>query len=98
MYRLTGSLALSIAYGIQADSINNNFFRMFRELSAQAGEAMVLGAFLVDILPPRRFDRLNTADWRALTIDDLNQLGICPRGAQESGSMRMRTKSRKTSI
>lgn len=60
-YRFTGSLALSIAYGMQVDTTDNEFFRMFKELSAEAGEAMVLGAFLVDILPPRRCNYLNMA-------------------------------------
>ena len=65
-FRLTGSLALSIAYGIQVENMDNEFFRMYKELSAEAGEAMVLGAFLVDIIPPRGFNRLNMSYGKAL--------------------------------
>lgn len=71
IYRLTGSLALSIAYGIQVENKDNEFFRMYKELSADAGQAMVLGAFLVDIIPPRGCNRLNMACGKVLTIDDL---------------------------
>jgi len=49
--RLTGSLALSIAYGIQADTPDNEFFRMYKEMIDSMGDALVPGAFFVDFLP-----------------------------------------------
>ena len=51
--RLTGSLALSIAYGIEADTKDNEFFRLNREMLHDFDEACVPGTFLVDVLPFR---------------------------------------------
>ena len=51
--RLTRSLALSIAYGIRAGTLNNEFIRMFDEMWEPARKAVVPGAFLVDIIPLR---------------------------------------------
>ena len=51
--RLTGSLALSIAYGIRADALDNEFIRAFEELWEPARKALIPGTFLVDIIPPR---------------------------------------------
>ena len=51
--RLTGSLALSIAYGIQTDTPDNKYLRLFGEMRRSFSEASVPGAFLVDVLPSR---------------------------------------------
>lgn len=48
---LTGSFALSIAYGIQADTPDNEFLRAYKDMLEGVTEATVPGAFLVDILP-----------------------------------------------
>ena len=54
--RLTGSLALSIAYGIRADTPDNEFICMYEEALEAAREALVPGTFLVDVLPLREPD------------------------------------------
>ena len=51
--RLTHSLALSIAYGIRADTFDNEFIRIFEEMWEPARKAVVPGAFLVDVIPLR---------------------------------------------
>ena len=65
--RLTGSLALSIAYGIRADTLDNEFLRMYEEMLGAAREALVPGTFLVDVLPFRKPDPLSTDFGRPLT-------------------------------
>ena len=70
-YRLTGSLALSIAYGIRADTPDNEFVRMYEEVLAVAREALLPGAFLVDVFPPRGPDSLSMDCGSARTDDDL---------------------------
>jgi hypothetical protein len=50
---LAGSLALSVAYGIQAETPENEFFCMFNGTLKAANEGLVPGAFIVDILPFR---------------------------------------------
>lgn len=94
--RLTGSLALSIAYGIQADTPDNEFFRMFTEMMDAMSEALVPGAFFVDIFPLRESNHLSTVRSRALTKDDLRQSRICLLGSQVYGSMRMQKKLSRT--
>ena len=51
--RLTGSLALSIAYGIQVDAPDNEFFCLYKSFMDAMDESMVPGSFLVDLLPFR---------------------------------------------
>ena len=51
--RLAGSLALSIAYGIWAGTLDNEFICMFEEMWEPARKAVVPGTFLVDIIPLR---------------------------------------------
>ena len=84
--RLTGSLALSIAYGIQVDTPDNEFFHLFEEAVEAANEALVPGAFLVDIIPPRESHRLIVGCGRTLTSDRPPQSGICLRGSPVYGS------------
>ena len=67
--RLTGSLALSIAYGIQADTPDNEFFHMFEEAVEEGNEASVPGAFLVDVIPLRESHPLSMGCGRTLTSD-----------------------------
>ena len=67
--RLTGSLALSVAYGIEADTPDNEFFHMYEEMLNEVNEAAVPGAFLVDILPFREFNPLSVDCERTLTGD-----------------------------
>ena len=55
--RLTGSLALSLAYGIQTDDPDNKFFRLYREMLDDLDVASVPGTFLVDVLPFRGSSR-----------------------------------------
>ena len=50
---LTGSLALSIAYGIQADTPENEFFCMYKGVLGAVNEASVPGTFIVDVIPFR---------------------------------------------
>lgn len=95
--RLTGSLALSIAYGIQADTLDNEYFRIYKRVSESSGEAMVLGAFLVDILPFRGYTHLGIDYGKTLTVDRLPQSNICPPGSPVPDFMRVRTRSRRTS-
>lgn len=71
---------------------------MYKDLTAEASEAMVLGTFLVDILPFRGFDRLIMAYTRALTVDDLPQSSIYLRGALVSGSTHAQTKLEGNSV
>lgn len=49
----TGSLALSVAYGIEVDSVENPYFHAAEEATESIAEAMVPGAFLVELLPIR---------------------------------------------
>ncbi|KAF9783497.1 cytochrome P450 [Thelephora terrestris] len=48
---LTGSLALSIAYGIRADTPHNEFILMYEKMLKTAQEGLVPGTFLVDMFP-----------------------------------------------
>ena len=57
--RITGSLALSIAYGIQADTPDDKYLRLFREMMRSFTEASVPGTFVVDVLPFRESNHLN---------------------------------------
>ena len=57
--RLTGSLALSVAYGIQTETADNEYLRLYREMILSFGRAAVPGAFVVDIFPPRESNPLN---------------------------------------
>ena len=50
---LTTSLPLSISYGIQADTIDNKFIRLFEKVLEGANRCAVPGAFFVDIIRPR---------------------------------------------
>ena len=50
----TGSLALSIAYGIQVDSVDNPYFHVAEEATASLQAALVPGAFPVEFLPFRK--------------------------------------------
>ena len=61
--RLTGALALSIAYGVQVDTPDNEILRSFNEVTEALKAVLVPGAFLVDVLPPRRSGLLS-ADHR----------------------------------
>lgn len=89
--RLSGSLALSIAYGIQADTPDNEFFRMYKDMLDELTEALVPGTFFVDILPPRGSnDPLSMR--RALIDDDQPQSGICLPGSQVHDSTRVQKK------
>ena len=65
--RLTGSLALSISYGIQADTMDNEFIRMYEEMWEGARRALVPGAFLIDVLPFRRPDLLSVGLRKTIT-------------------------------
>ena len=49
----TGSLALSIAYGIQVDSVENPYFHVAEEATESLQAALVPGAFPVEFLPFR---------------------------------------------
>ena len=73
LLRLTGSLALSIAYGIWADTPDNEFIRMYEEMMGTAHKALVPGSFLVDFLPLRAPDPLRLYRRRALTNDGSSQ-------------------------
>lgn len=48
---LTGSLALSVAYGLNIESENNKFYRASEGAMSAVDEAMVPGRFFVDIFP-----------------------------------------------
>lgn len=63
-------MALSIAYGIQADSPDNEFVRSYQNLLDASHEALVPGAFLVDLVPFRGSHRFPTVRRRAL-VDDV---------------------------
>ena len=90
--RLTGSLALSIAYGIQVDTPDNEFFRMHKDMMDAITEALIPGTFLVDILPFRGFNRSSMIRGRALTDGDPPQSSIYLLGSQVYDSTRMQTK------
>ena len=49
----TGSIALSIAYGIRVDSTENPYFRVAEETTESLQAALVPGAFPVEFLPFR---------------------------------------------
>ena len=54
----TGSLALSIAYGIQVDSVDNPYFHVAEEATESLQAALVPGAFPVEFLPIRALSLL----------------------------------------
>jgi len=54
----TGSLALSIAYGIQVGSVDNPYFRIAEEATECLQPALVPGAFPVELLPIRALSLL----------------------------------------
>ena len=56
-HRLNGSLAFSIAYGIQVDTPDNELFRTYTEVVDAIAEALVPGSFLVDVFPFRESNR-----------------------------------------
>lgn len=56
---LTASLSLSISYGIQADTTDNKFTRLFEELLAGVKQTAIPGAFFVDAVPLREYDGMN---------------------------------------
>jgi hypothetical protein len=87
--RLTGSLALSIAYGIQADTPDNEFFRRFQAALEGMNEASVPGTFLVDVLPLRGSNPLSMDCERMLTDDGLPQSGIYLLGSPVCSSTRL---------
>ena len=94
-FRLTGSLALSIAYGIRADTPDNKFIRVYEEMLKSAQKGLVPGTFLVDIIPPRRCDPLSV-DWEGTLIDDaLSQSSIYLRGFLVCNSTRSQVKLRR---
>ena len=70
-FSLTGSLALSIAYGIRAETPENEFFCMYKGVLEAVNEASVPGTFIVDILPFRGSSRLSMKFTRTLTDNDL---------------------------
>ena len=97
--RLTGSLALSIAYGIQADAPDNEFFCMYKLLLGAMNQVFVPGSFAVDILPFRGSYHLSTSvRRRALTDGDLPQSSICLLGFQASNSTHMQTRLTRTCV
>ena len=51
--RLGGSLILSIAYGIEANSQENQFFANAQQATHSLGPTLLPGAFLVDWIPLR---------------------------------------------
>ena len=51
----TGSLALSISYGIRVDSSKNPYFSTAEDVLEKLEEAQVPGAFPVEFLPFREF-------------------------------------------
>ena len=55
--RFTGSLALSIAYGVEIETKDNKFFRLYKEMAHDFDRACVPGTFLVDVLPFRGSSR-----------------------------------------
>ena len=56
---LTGSLALSVAYGIQVETPENEFFCRYTNSLKVSNEALVPGTFIVDILPFRELNHLS---------------------------------------
>ena len=67
-------MALSIAYGIQADAPDNEFLRLYKKLVDVMNESMVPGSFLVDLLPFRgshRFGWESANQRRAATVRHL---------------------------
>jgi hypothetical protein len=60
--RLTGSLALSVAYGIRTETADNEYIRLYRKMINSLGRAVVPGAFVVDVFPPRESHPLNVGD------------------------------------
>ena len=50
---LTGSLTLSIAYGVNIESESNKFFSASEDAMAAVDVAMLPGSFLVDVFPIR---------------------------------------------
>ena len=52
---VTGSLALSITYGIRVDSPKNPYFSAAEDVLDHLEEAQVPGAFPVEFLPFREF-------------------------------------------
>ena len=97
MHRLTGSLALSIAYGIEAENPDNEFFRMYHDVLGAISEALVPGTFLVDVFPLRGSSRSNVDCWRALPNGSLKQSNIYLRGSPAYDSTHVQTKLRMTS-
>ena len=51
-FSLTASIPLSISYGIQADTPDDKYIRMFTELLEGANKAAIPGTFFVDIIHP----------------------------------------------
>jgi len=50
---LTGSLTLSVAYGVNIESESDKFYSASEDAMSALGTAMIPGAFLVDALPIR---------------------------------------------
>ena len=53
--RMTASLSLSVAYGIDVQSVNDPFVVMVEECMKTISTAGTPGAFLVDSLPIRKY-------------------------------------------
>jgi hypothetical protein len=94
--RLTGSLALSIAYGIRADTSHNEFILMYEKILKAAQEGLVPGTFFVDIFPFRMPDLASMGCRGISTDDDLSQSGIYLRGSPVCNSTRTQTGSKRT--
>ena len=76
--RLTGSLALSISYGIHTDTMDNEFIRMYEEMWEGARQALIPGTFLVDVIPFRRPDLLSMDFRRAITCHSQVSTSMVP--------------------
>jgi len=50
---LTGSLSLSVAYGLNVESEDDKFYSASKDATSAVDIALVPGAFLVDFLPIR---------------------------------------------
>ena len=81
--RLNGSLAFSIAYGIQVDTPDNEIFRTYTNVIDAMAEALVPGSFLVDVFPFRESNRLLKRElWAGV---DLPQSSTYLRGSPAYG-------------
>jgi len=95
MGSLTGSLMLSIAYGVNIESESDRFFAASEDAMAAVDIAMLPGAFLVDVLPIRT-NSSRKGDSRTILQCQLPQSNTSRNGFLGPVSRRLQGRPRRT--